>query len=143
MRLVNSSEEEPGSQPPAANEQEPPKEIEILKAMTSTLTKALEALEHNSRPAELAPGTNFYEEVERFEIELIERALKQTGGNQAKAARLLGLNQTTLHGKIKHYGIHPVAVQYEAEHEAEEDVRQRAAAASAAHSIAPHNEDTD
>jgi DNA-binding protein Fis len=107
--------------------------------MTSTLVKALEVLEHSSRPAELAPGTNFYEEVARFEIELIERALNQTGGNQAKAARLLGLNQTTLHGKIKHYGIHPVAVQYEAEG----DAHHRAAAAAAAHSTALHNENTD
>jgi DNA-binding NtrC family response regulator len=81
-------------------------EIQMLKAMSVTLGRAIEALER-SKPSCIEPGTNFYEEVERFEVDLIKRALQQTGGNQAQAARLLGLNQTTLHGKIKHYGIYP------------------------------------
>ena len=81
-------------------------EIQMLKAMTITLGRAIEALER-SKPACIEPGTNFYEEVARFEVDLIQRALQQTGGNQAQAARLLGLNQTTLHGKIKHYKIYP------------------------------------
>jgi DNA-binding NtrC family response regulator len=81
-------------------------EIQMLKAMNVTLSRAIEALER-SKPACIEPGTNFYEEVERFEVDLIQRALQQTGGNQAQAARLLGLNQTTLHGKIKHYRIYP------------------------------------
>ena len=81
-------------------------EIQLLKAMNMTLGRAIEALER-SKPPCIEPGTNFYEEVERFEVDLIQRALQQTGGNQAQAARLLGLNQTTLHGKIKHYKIYP------------------------------------
>jgi DNA-binding NtrC family response regulator len=81
-------------------------EIQMLKAMNVTLGHAIEALER-SKPSCIEPGTNFYEEVERFEVDLIQRALQQTGGNQAQAARLLGLNQTTLHGKIKHYRIYP------------------------------------
>jgi DNA-binding NtrC family response regulator len=52
-------------------------------------------------------GVNFYEEVKRFEIDLIRRALEQTGGHQSRAARLLGLNATTLNSKIKNYNIHP------------------------------------
>jgi DNA-binding NtrC family response regulator len=39
--------------------------------------------------------------VRRFEIDLIRRALDQTGGHQSRAARLLGLNATTLNSKIK------------------------------------------
>jgi DNA-binding NtrC family response regulator len=81
-------------------------EIQMLKAMNVTLGRAIEALER-SKPSCIEPGTNFYEEVERFEVDLIQRALQQTGGNQAQAARLLGLNQTTLHGKIKLYKIYP------------------------------------
>jgi DNA-binding NtrC family response regulator len=81
-------------------------EIQMLKAMNLTLGRAIEALER-SKPSCIEPGTNFYEEVARFEVDLIQRALQQTGGNQAQAARLLGLNQTTLHGKIKHYQIYP------------------------------------
>ena len=50
-------------------------------------------------------GVNFYDEVRRFEIDLIRRALVQTGGHQSRAARLLGMNATTLNSKIKTYNI--------------------------------------
>ena len=55
---------------------------------------------------DIARGVNFYDEVKRFEIDLIRRALEQTGGHQSRAARLLGLNATTLNSKIKSYNIH-------------------------------------
>jgi transcriptional regulator with GAF, ATPase, and Fis domain len=48
---------------------------------------------------------DFYDEVSRFEIELIRRALLQTGGHQMRAAKLLNLKVTTLNSKIKHYKI--------------------------------------
>jgi DNA-binding NtrC family response regulator len=86
-------------------------DLQMLKAMTVTLSRAIHALE-SVQPSNIPPGTNFYEEVERFEVALIQKALQQTGGNQAQAARLLGLNQTTLHGKIKHYGIYPNVLVY-------------------------------
>ena len=50
-------------------------------------------------------GVNFYDEVRRFEIDLIRRALDQTGGHQSRASRLLGMNPTTLNSKIKTYNI--------------------------------------
>ena len=50
-------------------------------------------------------GIDFYEEVKRFEVDLIQRALWVTGGNQARAAHLLRMKVTTLNSKIKHYGI--------------------------------------
>jgi DNA-binding NtrC family response regulator len=50
-------------------------------------------------------GIDFYEEVTRFEVDLIKRALMHTGGHQGRAARLLNLKITTLNSKIKHYGI--------------------------------------
>jgi DNA-binding NtrC family response regulator len=43
--------------------------------------------------------------VRKFEVDLIRRALEQTGGHQSRAARLLGLNATTLNSKIKTYNI--------------------------------------
>ena len=52
-------------------------------------------------------GIDFYDEVSRFEIELIKRALLQTGGHQVQAAKLLNLKVTTLNSKIKHYNINP------------------------------------
>jgi transcriptional regulator with GAF, ATPase, and Fis domain len=54
---------------------------------------------------DLGRGINFYEQVRRFEIDLIRRALEQTGGHQSRAARLLGMNATTLNSKIKTYRI--------------------------------------
>lgn len=56
---------------------------------------------------DLARGANFYDEVKKFEIDLIRRALDQTGGHQSRAARLLGLNATTLNSKIKSYNLQP------------------------------------
>jgi transcriptional regulator with GAF, ATPase, and Fis domain len=50
-------------------------------------------------------GIDFYEEVKRFEIDLIRRALIFTSGSQVHAARLLKMKVTTLNSKIKHYGI--------------------------------------
>jgi DNA-binding NtrC family response regulator len=54
---------------------------------------------------DLGRGINFYDQVRRFEIDLIRRALEQTGGHQSRAARLLGMNATTLNSKIKTYNI--------------------------------------
>jgi len=49
----------------------------------------------------LMPGVGFYEAVGRFERQLIEAALRRTGGVQKQAAELLGLKPTTLNEKIK------------------------------------------
>ena len=59
----------------------------------------------NAAVHDLSRGVNFYEEVRRFEVDLIRRALEQTGGHQSRAARLLGMNATTLNSKIKTYNI--------------------------------------
>jgi DNA-binding NtrC family response regulator len=56
---------------------------------------------------DIGRGINFYDEVRRFEIDLIRRALEQTGGHQSRAARLLGMNATTLNSKVKTYNINP------------------------------------
>ena len=61
--------------------------------------------EGSSGDIDISRGVNFYEEVKRFELDLIQRALDQTGGHQSRAARLLGLNATTLNSKIKTYNI--------------------------------------
>jgi len=61
--------------------------------------------EGKSNNIDISRGANFYDEVRRFETDLIQRALEQTGGHQSRAARLLGLNATTLNSKIKTYNI--------------------------------------
>lgn len=65
----------------------------------------MQQTEGASGDIDIARGVNFYDEVKKFEIDLIRRALDQTGGHQSRAARLLGLNATTLNSKIKTYNI--------------------------------------
>ena len=65
--------------------------------------------EGSSEDIDISRGVNFYDEVRRFETDLIRRSLDQTGGHQSRAARLLGLNATTLNSKIKSYNILPRA----------------------------------
>lgn len=67
----------------------------------------IQQTEGASGDIDIARGVNFYDEVKKFEIDLIRRALEQTGGHQSRAARLLGLNATTLNSKIKSYNIQP------------------------------------
>ena len=55
--------------------------------------------EPRDAPAEMS----FYEEVRRFEIGLITRALRRARGEQKVAARRLGLKATTLNAKMKQY----------------------------------------
>jgi DNA-binding NtrC family response regulator len=63
------------------------------------------ALAESATALDIAGGISFYDEVSRFEIELIRRALELTNGHQSKAAKLLGMNNTTLNSKIKVYNI--------------------------------------
>jgi sigma-54 dependent transcriptional regulator, flagellar regulatory protein len=75
-----------------------------LKEILSSILDQIE-ITRNVRSVSLRRGIDLYDEVRRFEIDLIESALEQTKGNQARAARLLGINQTTLNQKIKRYNI--------------------------------------
>ncbi|HEY0546810.1 MAG TPA: PAS domain-containing protein [Pyrinomonadaceae bacterium] len=89
--------------------------VKTLKDVASALTMAAEVLEEAGTNGlmlnqNIEDGIDFDEEVERFEISLIQRALKRTHGNQKRAARLLKMKHTTLHTKIKRYGITPSAI---------------------------------
>jgi two-component system nitrogen regulation response regulator GlnG len=52
-----------------------------------------------------AEGQLYEGMMEMWERPLIERALKECGGNQVRVAALLGIHRTTLRKKIRHYGI--------------------------------------
>ncbi len=64
-------------------------------------------LERVSLPeaAGLPDGLTFYDAVARYERQLIETALRRSGGVQKQAAEMLGLKPTTLNEKIKRLGI--------------------------------------
>jgi DNA-binding NtrC family response regulator len=51
-------------------------------------------------------GIDLPQMVDDFEWNLIETALRQTGGNQTKAARILGLRVQTLNMKLKRFAEH-------------------------------------
>jgi DNA-binding NtrC family response regulator len=80
---------------------------DALLRETETLArdKAFTDESNRIRTLNVAEGIDFYNEVERFETGLIRLALDQTGGHQARAARLLRIKPTTLNSKIKLYGI--------------------------------------
>ena len=88
--------------------------IEQLVTLAKALASEIETLraelskDNNRRRIDSEHGIDFYDEVQRYEIELISNALKQSGGNQARAAKLLHLKSTTLNAKMKHYGLNPV-----------------------------------
>src|SRR5437763_578173 len=80
---------------------------QCLPAEIADPSKAMSAapLSNAAGALDVSHGVNFYDEVRRFEIDLIRRALDRTGGHQSRAARLLGMNATTLNSKIKTYNI--------------------------------------
>ena len=89
--------------------------LKKIREMASELIEQASALEHEGELADANAtistlgmnGTiDFFAEVQKFEVKLIKRALDLAGGNQARAAKLLGLGTTTLNYKIKTYALH-------------------------------------
>ena len=87
-----------------------------LKEMVFDLLKEVQGLEHEELVSELtAPqnsfrldiekGIKFDDVVRQFETNIIQQALSITGGNQARAARLLGIKPNTLNYKVKLYNL--------------------------------------
>jgi len=85
--------------------------IEAVKELAEAIRSHVEGLREEIVTAPLPlsepDDIKFYDEVRYFEIGLIERALKRTGGHQLYAARMLGLKATTLNNMIKRYNISP------------------------------------
>jgi transcriptional regulator with PAS, ATPase and Fis domain len=78
--------------------------IAALSSLVASLDVAIEDLENSAWPR-LQDNFDFYDEVRRYEISLIRKALRLARGSQTAAARLLKLNATTLNSKIKKYRI--------------------------------------
>jgi transcriptional regulator with GAF, ATPase, and Fis domain len=77
--------------------------LDALKNVAQTLLDAVDSL-RTAQPSR-EQSVSLQDEVQRFESDLIRTALERTGGNQARAARLLGVKHTTLNAKIKRYRI--------------------------------------
>ena len=77
----------------------------LTEAETLARDKAFTEEATRLKPLDIVGGIDFYREVQQFETHLIKMALDETGGNQAKAAKLLGIKATTLNSKIKLFQI--------------------------------------
>ena len=77
----------------------------LMEAETLARDKAFTDEAMRLKPLDIVGGIDFYQEVQQFETHLIKMALDETSGNQARAARLLGIKATTLNSKIKLFGI--------------------------------------
>lgn len=82
--------------------------VTLAKALASEIKRLKAELDTDLSHIRQVGGIDFYDEVERYEIELINSALRQCDGNQARAAKLLHLKSTTLNAKMKHYGLNPM-----------------------------------
>jgi two-component system, NtrC family, nitrogen regulation response regulator GlnG len=51
------------------------------------------------------PGRLYLDALELVERPLLEHVLRQTGGNQVRAARLLGINRNTLRSRLLALGL--------------------------------------
>jgi transcriptional regulator with GAF, ATPase, and Fis domain len=82
--------------------------IEALKTLTKLLLHEVESLEEFA-PSKNMPNAeaviNLNDKVQRYEINLICNALLEAHGNQRKAAKKLGVKDSTLHAKIRRYAI--------------------------------------
>ena len=76
--------------------------IGLIREAALSLLNQLEPLDRE-QATNGESASSLYEEVRRYEIQLITNALSQTRGHQKEAARLLGIKATTLNSKIKRY----------------------------------------
>jgi DNA-binding NtrC family response regulator len=112
LRSVNSIDEFQ-ARPNASQVSE---RVRGLKEMVFDLLKEVQSLEHeelvleltapqNSFNLDIEKGIKFEDVVRQFETNIIQQALSITGGNQARAARLLGIKPNTLNYKVKLYNL--------------------------------------
>jgi hypothetical protein len=93
--------------------------LKVLKILTLTLLHELEAV--GTARETTVQGFNLQTEVRHFEAELIRSALIMTGGRQRRAAKLLGMKVTTLHTKIRRYGLDVAAMTPEPGRESDDE----------------------
>ena len=80
----------------------------LIRALATTLLTEIDSLGSDGSILNEGSAFDLSERVREFEVKLIRAALLKTGGNQRRAASLLGVKNTTLHNKIKSYGINSI-----------------------------------
>lgn len=79
--------------------------VSLIRALARTLLTEIDSMGGEGALLGEKGSFDLNNEVREFEVKLIRAALLKTGGNQRRAASLLGVKTTTLHNKIKSYGI--------------------------------------
>ena len=79
----------------------PVAKLDAVRILAMALVRALESGSEGDPGRGV--GINLRDEVQRFEANLIKSALAYTGGRQRRAARLLGINVSTMNERIKRY----------------------------------------
>ncbi len=110
MGLSNlTGRDERGTKEKYIGEENDSSDVKTLKAeVLKSIARAMESKAQNPTGVldfDHKRGVDFYDEVTKFEIELIKQALICTKGNQRAAARLLGLKPSTLNSKVKTYNL--------------------------------------
>ena len=92
----------------------PAKRLANIKSIAAALLEEAKSLDYENgllaaratfENLNLRSEVSFFDEVRRFEVHLLSRALELTGGNQRRAAGILGLSKTTLNYKVKAYNL--------------------------------------
>ena len=76
--------------------------LENLREIAGTLLTELDSMQRLTPNTSSTP-VDLKDAVKRFEIDLISATLERTHGNQSRAARLLGVKNSTLNAKVKKY----------------------------------------
>ena len=82
--------------------------VSLIRALATTLLTEIDSLSVDAALNNNGESFDLNHQVREFEIKLIRAALLRSGGNQRRAASILGLKTTTLHNKIKSYGINHI-----------------------------------
>lgn len=78
--------------------------LDVMRQIVAMLADEIDALGF-VRSINIRQGIDMHDEMRRFEVHLVQSALERTGGHLTNAAKLLGINLTTLHNKIKRLNI--------------------------------------
>lgn len=86
----------------------PVAKLDAARVLASALIAILE--DESESDLRRGPKIRLRDEVQRFEANLIRSALRYTGGRQRRAARLLGMNVSTLNSRIKRYRLNSAEI---------------------------------
>ena len=82
--------------------------LEALRSLALMFLRELDNLKKIMGPKRARPWVDkidLEQEMAAIEVAIIKHALLRSRGNQAAAARMLSINPTTLHAKMKKHGI--------------------------------------